>query len=176
MGCLPSLHWEGAPISATAEVPWEGKGAELPSDSQEVGSTSCLWLPQSCPSLTSFLWFFQDLKKYFDSCNGDLDSEIVKVRRVGTALRGWGFPRAVQPGGSCFGCQSRSPFPPQSFMYQLLKGLGFCHSRNVLHRDLKPQNLLINRVSVSGEPGRHNSCTLVLQVWGGAGLSVGYPW
>lgn len=34
----------------------------------------------------------------------------------------------------------------QSFMYQLLKGLAFCHSRNVLHRDLKPQNLLINRV------------------------------
>lgn len=33
-------------------------------------------------------------------------------------------------------------------MYQLLKGLAFCHSRNVLHRDLKPQNLLINRVSV----------------------------
>ncbi|XP_077159650.1 cyclin-dependent kinase 5 isoform X3 [Paroedura picta] len=52
----------------------------------------------------------QDLKKYFDSCNGDLDPEIVK-----------------------------------SFMFQLLKGLGFCHSRNVLHRDLKPQNLLINR-------------------------------
>lgn len=36
--------------------------------------------------------------------------------------------------------------PPQSFLFQLLKGLGFCHSRNVLHRDLKPQNLLINRV------------------------------
>uniref|UniRef100_A0A8C6LYA5 Cell division protein kinase 5 n=1 Tax=Nothobranchius furzeri TaxID=105023 RepID=A0A8C6LYA5_NOTFU len=52
----------------------------------------------------------QDLKKYFDSCNGDLDPETVK-----------------------------------SFMYQLLKGLAFCHSRNVLHRDLKPQNLLINR-------------------------------
>ncbi|KAI6062235.1 Cyclin-dependent-like kinase 5 isoform X1 [Aix galericulata] len=57
----------------------------------------------------------QDLKKYFDSCNGDLDPEIVK-----------------------------------SFMYQLLKGLAFCHSRNVLHRDLKPQNLLINRVSPGG--------------------------
>ncbi|MEJ1279584.1 cyclin-dependent kinase 5 [Cricetulus griseus] len=52
----------------------------------------------------------EDLKKYFDSCNGDLDPEIVK-----------------------------------SFLFQLLKGLGFCHSRNVLHRDLKPQNLLINR-------------------------------
>lgn len=46
----------------------------------------------------------------------------------------------------------------QSFLFQLLKGLGFCHSRNVLHRDLKPQNLLINRVLLgkkvgSGKPG-----------------------
>jgi cyclin-dependent kinase 5 len=52
----------------------------------------------------------QDLKKYFDSCNGEMDPDIVK-----------------------------------SFMYQLLRGLEFCHSHNVLHRDLKPQNLLINK-------------------------------
>ena len=52
----------------------------------------------------------QDLKKYFDSCGGEVDPAIV-----------------------------------QSFMYQLLKGLAFCHQQNVLHRDLKPQNLLINR-------------------------------
>jgi len=52
----------------------------------------------------------QDLKKYFDSCNGEIDQEVVK-----------------------------------SFMYQLLRGLEFCHARNVLHRDLKPQNLLINK-------------------------------
>lgn len=52
----------------------------------------------------------QDLKKYFDSLNGDIDLDVVK-----------------------------------SFLYQLLRGLAFCHSRNVLHRDLKPQNLLINK-------------------------------
>jgi serine/threonine protein kinase len=52
----------------------------------------------------------QDLKKYFMSCNGAIDMEMVK-----------------------------------SFMQQLLNGLTFCHNHNVLHRDLKPQNLLINK-------------------------------
>ncbi|XP_035706709.1 cyclin-dependent-like kinase 5 isoform X1 [Folsomia candida] len=52
----------------------------------------------------------QDLKKYFDSLNGDIDPDVVK-----------------------------------SFMFQLLRGLAFCHGHNVLHRDLKPQNLLINK-------------------------------
>ncbi|XP_039267630.1 cyclin-dependent-like kinase 5 [Styela clava] len=52
----------------------------------------------------------QDLKKYFDTCGGEIDQLVVK-----------------------------------SFMYQLLKGLSYCHSHNILHRDLKPQNLLINK-------------------------------
>ncbi|XP_056281465.1 cyclin-dependent kinase 17 [Pseudoliparis swirei] len=30
------------------------------------------------------------------------------------------------------------------FLYQILRGLSYCHKRKVLHRDLKPQNLLIN--------------------------------
>lgn len=37
------------------------------------------------------------------------------------------------------------PNTVRSFMYQLLKGTAFCHENRVLHRDLKPQNLLINR-------------------------------
>ena len=36
------------------------------------------------------------------------------------------------------------PFPLQTYIYQVLDGIAFCHSHRVLHRDLKPQNLLIN--------------------------------
>ncbi|RMX44968.1 hypothetical protein pdam_00018179 [Pocillopora damicornis] len=41
--------------------------------------------------------------------------------------------------------------PPQNvklFLFQLLRGLAYIHKRKILHRDLKPQNLLINE---SGE-------------------------
>lgn len=32
------------------------------------------------------------------------------------------------------------------FLFQLLRGLSYCHKRRVLHRDVKPQNLLISGV------------------------------
>lgn len=32
----------------------------------------------------------------------------------------------------------------RSFMFQLVQGIAYCHEKLVLHRDLKPQNLLIN--------------------------------
>lgn len=33
----------------------------------------------------------------------------------------------------------------QSYTSQLLQGLAYCHSNGIMHRDLKPQNLLISR-------------------------------
>eukprot|EP00270_Netrium_digitus_P013154 TRINITY_DN4347_c0_g1_i2.p1 TRINITY_DN4347_c0_g1~~TRINITY_DN4347_c0_g1_i2.p1 ORF type:complete len:302 (-),score=86.72 TRINITY_DN4347_c0_g1_i2:201-1106(-) len=33
----------------------------------------------------------------------------------------------------------------KSYLYQILRGISYCHSHRVLHRDLKPQNLLIDR-------------------------------
>ncbi|KAG1360664.1 putative Cyclin-dependent kinase A-1 [Cocos nucifera] len=37
------------------------------------------------------------------------------------------------------------PYILVTFLYQILHGIAYCHSHRVLHRDLKPQNLLIDR-------------------------------
>lgn len=37
-----------------------------------------------------------------------------------------------------------SPRHVRSFLEQMVKGVKFCHSHRILHRDLKPQNLLIS--------------------------------
>ena len=51
----------------------------------------------------------------------------------------------------------------QSFMFQLLRGLAFCHSCNVLHRDLKPQNLLINKVGNNFVVCIMKNCKIILK-------------
>jgi len=36
----------------------------------------------------------------------------------------------------------------QSYTYQIIQGILFCHRRRVLHRDMKPQNLLIDNKGI----------------------------
>ncbi|KAI9366792.1 kinase-like domain-containing protein [Zopfochytrium polystomum] len=42
--------------------------------------------------------------------------------------------------------QALSPSLIKSYMRQLVDGIRFCHSHRILHRDLKPQNLLIDQL------------------------------
>uniref|UniRef100_A0A914YT90 Protein kinase domain-containing protein n=1 Tax=Panagrolaimus superbus TaxID=310955 RepID=A0A914YT90_9BILA len=46
------------------------------------------------------------------------------------------------------------PMPPKlvkNLHFQILQGMCFCHQRRVMHRDLKPQNLLVE-VRINNEP------------------------
>ncbi|KAI3977356.1 hypothetical protein MKX01_000269 [Papaver californicum] len=40
---------------------------------------------------------------------------------------------------------AKDPRLVKRFLFQILRGVSYCHSHRVLHRDLKPQNLLIDR-------------------------------
>jgi len=45
--------------------------------------------------------------------------------------------------------QATNGLTPQAikmYLFQLLAGVAFCHDRRVLHRDLKPQNLLVSKI------------------------------
>jgi len=70
----------------------------------------------------------QDLKKYMDYVN----FEPVRAMPAGVEPP----PRPVK---------KLERLLVKSYMQQLVKGIAFCHSHRVLHRDLKPQNLLIDR-------------------------------
>jgi cyclin-dependent kinase len=73
-----------------------------------------------------------------------LDCDLKKfMEALPVAQGGRGKPF---PEGSSASLQHMGMGPDvvRRFMYQLLQGIRYCHSHRVLHRDLKPQNLLIN--------------------------------
>jgi cyclin-dependent kinase len=72
-----------------------------------------------------------DLKKYMDTVGNSEGLGPMMVK--------------VSPPGSLVIHGVLILFRLQKFTYQLIKGLYYCHAHRVLHRDLKPQNLLINK-------------------------------
>lgn len=47
--------------------------------------------------------------------------------------------RVLDKGKECF-----TPEVVKSYMHQMLNAIAFCHTHRILHRDLKPQNLLVD--------------------------------
>ena len=83
-----------------------------------------------------------DLKKFLDHYGGNIEPHMVKVR-VGD--RHSPTSRRQLMGPVAAGTRAVH-IRPQQLMFQLFRGIAYCHEHRVLHRDLKPQNLLINKV------------------------------
>ncbi|EPY80830.1 cyclin-dependent kinase 18 [Camelus ferus] len=53
------------------------------------------------------------------------------------------------------------------FLFQLIRGLACCHRQKVLHRDVKPQNLLINeRGELKLARAESTDCSSQIGMWG----------
>ncbi|KAL4911502.1 cyclin-dependent kinase 1 [Aspergillus multicolor] len=73
-----------------------------------------------------------------------LDLDLKKYMEALPVSEG-GRGRALPDGSSLSRNLGLGDAMVKKFMAQLIEGIRFCHSHRVLHRDLKPQNLLIDR-------------------------------
>ncbi|KAH8381744.1 hypothetical protein KR093_011519 [Drosophila rubida] len=76
-----------------------------------------------------FEYVNMDLKKLMDKKKDVFTPQLIKVR-------------AIPP--IEFNIKLHHLIILQSYMYQIFDALNFCHTNRILHRDLKPQNLLVD--------------------------------
>lgn len=122
---------EGIPCSAVREI-------SLLKELHHPNIVELLDILHSPKKLTLVFEFLDsDLKKFLDTnvaTNNDEESKLPGTKKS-----------AKSAGTTDYYYGEAEGEVIKSFLYQLLKGVAYCHSKLVLHRDLKPQNLLISR-------------------------------
>ncbi|KAL0051829.1 hypothetical protein WJX82_002742 [Trebouxia sp. C0006] len=87
-----------------------------------------------------------DLKKHMDSHpNFGANHQLVKVKPVPVACTRPSRGKTAANMQHLPNMALTASVTLQYYLYQMLQGIAYCHSHRVLHRDLKPQNLLLDR-------------------------------
>ncbi|KAG0227269.1 Cyclin-dependent kinase catalytic subunit [Actinomortierella wolfii] len=84
-----------------------------------------------------------DLKRYMDNYSNQALNAAAAQSTNGSSSSG------QSANGTSNGATNQPPGLPltavKSYLHQLIRGIEYCHARRILHRDLKPQNLLIDK-------------------------------
>lgn len=97
-----------------------------------------------------FEWVDKDLKKYMDSITDPTDKNarpMVDMKLVKSYMYQVCVPVCLHAPVGCTRLCAHALSLTMNAL-QLLAGMEFCHARGIMHRDLKPQNLLVDKHGV----------------------------
>lgn len=120
------LTMPNKPIVAIKKILSSNDSPELELDATTIREIALLQYTSNHPNIISLnktLYARHNLYLEFEYCDCDLQTFLRKSA-------------------------SLNPFQIKSIIHQIFTGIEFLHSQRILHRDLKPQNILINRKSL----------------------------